>query len=45
MKEGGGQAVQWPVRDCGFLAAREGAAAQGPQPLQEGTVVEEELHY
>lgn len=45
MKEEGGQAVQWLVRDCGLLAAREGAAAQGSQPLQEGTVVDEKLHY
>lgn len=36
--------MQWLARDCGLLAAWEGAA-QGSQPLQEGTVVDEKLHY
>lgn len=45
MKEERGQAVQWLAGDCGLLAAWEVAAAQESQPLQEGTVVDEKLHY
>lgn len=43
MKEEWGQAAQWPAGDYGLPAAWEVAVAQESQPLQEGTVVDEEL--